>query len=306
MIAFYDLDISPVSYDFLHFLTGAQRAANGQHVHVVIVPGKNAGFKTHDHKPINRAEKQWRVGRILLASAALAGATVTICPTRHFAKQFETEGHFPPGYRVEFPVHHYSLSVAVDAANNGFKPHFQPSQKAEQHVERWLEKGPFATITLRETHTPTRNSNVEAWMAAAYQLQRMGLKAIVIRDTEKFTEELDEPYKGIIQTCPLASLDLDFRLALYRRADLNLSSSGGPFMLNLLLGLPYCFFLNVDTPRHVESGRAHFAPTTSFMTKQGLPPGSQWPGSGNNQRIVWKDDTLDNIMEALEPLKVAA
>ena len=119
MIAFYDLDISPVSYDFLHFLTGAQRAANGEPVHVVIVPGKNAGFKMFDHKPISRAEKQWRLGRVLLSSAALAGATVTVCPTREFAKQFETEGHFPPGYRVDFPLHHYSLSVAVDAAKAG-------------------------------------------------------------------------------------------------------------------------------------------------------------------------------------------
>lgn len=310
MIAFYDLDISPVSYDFLHFLTGAQRAANGEPVHVVIVPGKNAGFKMFDHKPISRAEKQWRLGRVLLSSAALAGATVTVCPTREFAKQFETEGHFPPGYRVDFPIHHYSLSVAVDAAKAGFTPAFSPSERAEQHVARWLEKHGrgegLVTITLRETHTPTRNSDFHSWMAAAYQLEKIGRKVVVIRDTERMTENLDDQWGGILTPCPLASIDLDFRLALYKRSTLNLSSSGGPFMLNVLLGLPYVFFLAVDSPPHVEDGRPHFAPTSSFMAKQGLPPGSQWPSAGKDQRIVWKPDTLDNILEALEPLKVAA
>ena len=48
LYAFYDLQVEPVSFDFLWFLTGADLArqrAGLDHIHVVVVPGREDGFR---------------------------------------------------------------------------------------------------------------------------------------------------------------------------------------------------------------------------------------------------------------------
>ena len=69
MLAIYDFDCSPVSYDFMSFLVHAQYKAKGKPVHVLFIPGKNAGWRIGEHKPISVAEKEWRLTHIQIGRA---------------------------------------------------------------------------------------------------------------------------------------------------------------------------------------------------------------------------------------------
>lgn len=288
MIAFYDLDIAPVSYDIVQFLVAAQHAANGDPLHVVIVPGTRDGWRRDDHKPISDAERDWRVDHVLIASCRRAGVTVTLAPSRSFAKCFAVPGCFPFGYTVEKPKAKYRLSNAMLALNTGFVPSFRASDRAREHVARIWGSG-FVTVTLRNTHTPSRNSSPD-WLDVAAQISARH-DVIVIPDTA------DIGTHGLGRASDLLALDLDLRLAAYEAASLNLSASGGPFCLAMFLGLPYLWWH--ESAKEPDGPDFHAIP--EFMAHHLLPMGSQFPGHGqDNRRILWEPDTFDNIMAAFQ------
>ena len=64
LLAFYDLKVAPVTFDFLWFLVGAElarRAARADKVHVVIVPGPHDRVRreTDDYEAAVTAEARW-------------------------------------------------------------------------------------------------------------------------------------------------------------------------------------------------------------------------------------------------------
>lgn len=307
MLAFYDLDLCPVSFDFLHFLTHAWREAR-KPFHIAVIPGNRDGWRTHEHKPITDAEREWRLNHILYPSARLLGCTMTVCESRGMAGvlwNLAGDKAWPPpdkdGKRtMETMQRPYRFGRAAEAMKAGTVVPFRASDRARQHVSRWLDTHlggtePLVTITLRETHTPTRNSNIQAWMKAAYQLQK-DYRVVVIRDTETMCAELDSPWRDVLTTCPLASCDLDMRMALYERAAINLSRGGGPFMLCVLSGLPYLFFTVISDPYTDEAGHSHFVPSREYMAISGLPVGSQFHDDPRRQ-FVWRPDDLDVILD---------
>ena len=145
------------------------------------------------------------------------------------------------------------------------------------------------TITLREaSHWPHRNSNRIAWLKFALLLRDRGERVIFVRDTE----HAFEPFADF-QTDPLASVDLDYRAALYESARANLFVSNGPAGLAMFGDKPWLQFVTLED----EDG---YAPNTAkFWTENGgVAPGEQYPWSGSQQRLVWAPDTYENILEA--------
>lgn len=287
MLAFYDLNCSPTSFDILHFLIAAQYQAQGEHVHVVIVPGKIGGFRPTDHKPLSNEEKEWRVRHVLVPSCHLAGCSVTVAPTREFADTFSQDGAFPPGYRVSMPRSWYTFGIALKLCREGFRPTFKSSVRAKQHAAR-VTSDRYVTLTLRQTHTPTRNSNVPAWHELAKHIESRGYQVVMIPDTEEMMGQANG----------LFACDLDLRMALYEEAVLNMSSSGGPFMLNLFAGLPYVFFYDVNLPAYIENGKKHWRPTAEYTANMGLPVGDQYPVGGG--KIVWASDNAETLIKEFD------
>lgn len=320
VMAVYDLDCSPLSFDFLHFLSAAYVYAEGAPIHVVVCPGLRKGWRTKlEAKPLDDAERLWRLDHILIPAARMMGCSVTIAPARSLAGAMAPGGEknpcvFPPGWSPEDPKRLYDFGWAVKVSQAGMTIPFRASERALTHVKPWLEAlrktGPVVTITLRDTHTPTRNSNTDAWFALAYQLQNRGYRVVIIPDTEKIMHPVQgmrtgQKWSDILTFCPLAAVDLDIRMALYEQSALNMAASGGPFMLNILAGLPYLWFMQL--PKRYDdltTGRTHFIPTASFMATHGFPKDSQFHPEAN-RRVIWESDDnsdrmLDLAIEALE------
>jgi hypothetical protein len=296
LLCVYDFDRCPVSYDLMAAILNAQYQAKGLPVHVLFVPGLNGGWRTGDHKPISDAEREWRLTHIIYPMCRIAGVTWTHAPSREYAghvlKSYKWTKVLPEVWTPETPCYDYGLDRTMRAFNEGFKPPWKVGDRARQHARAWLENipgtGPFVSVTLRETHTATRNSTQGAWQQAVAIMAAAGLRPIVVRDTEKMTRGLDWPHFQ----CPLASCDLEFRAAIYEQCAVNLSRNGGPSMLPCYLGFPYLIFGVLAEP-YVDplTGRPHFVPTAKYMANKGLPPGAQIHKDDPSRRFVWADDS---------------
>jgi hypothetical protein len=109
----------------------------------------------------------------------------------------------------------------------------------------------------------------------------------MIRDTSKAAE----PMPGFA-TCPLASVNLDVRCALYARAKANLFVSNGPCTLAQFMDRPYLML----TQHH--EGSEYYAETAAWWRRNGMEPGSGYPWQTQQQREVFSGDTYDEIIGA--------
>lgn len=139
----------------------------------------------------------------------------------------------------------------------------------------------YITITLRESFRNTyRNSNKEAWNRFAEYLKKRGKRVMVLHD------------------CESAPLNLEYRMALYCGAEMNLGASNGPMALCHFSDAPY-ITLNM-APKRPEGERGY--DLEKLMTSGGFPFGSQFSFRNADQILVWKPDTYENIVEAYEAI----
>jgi hypothetical protein len=150
------------------------------------------------------------------------------------------------------------------------------------------------TITLREAkHWVMRNSKFDEWMKFADYLKECGEEVVIVRDTLK----ADEPLEGY-DTDPEASVELKVRASLYEGAKCNLCAGGGPWQLMLFGAAPWLSFIHSDDDPHGYTPNS----TEVWRHSMGIQIGQQFPWQTENQRIVWLDDTYDNIRAAWESL----
>lgn len=195
----------------------------------------------------------------------------------------------------------YTIAPVVQYAKAGEQvPVLKPSDESAKAIEAYLQevtKGQKPiTITLREAdYWEYRNSNLPEWLKVAEYLEKQGEKVIFVRDTAKW----DEAIPGY-EICPPASVDVDVRLALYEAAKCNLAVSNGPWMLMLHGTAPWLMFVETNA-------MSPFFPETDQFWVQwhGISPklNEQFPWSKPTQKIIWKRDNADTIIEAWERMK---
>ena len=183
----------------------------------------------------------------------------------------------------------YLMRFVVDHVlqRGGDVPYFRANIQVANEVREYLKGRRPVVITLREAdYYPTRNSNLEAWTEFA---RTCGEDVIFVRDTSK----ADESLVGF-ETCPRASKDLYFRLALMLSARCNLMVQNGPWMLSLYSPCPWLSFGQL----HPEIPDWRPGSPEWWDKQMGVPEGGQFPWSHENQRLIWRDDSLESIRDA--------
>lgn len=275
----YNVSKGPACFDFHCWLVIAEmtRRRSG-------APGPlKVGFAMTVDSPEERAiHKSLRVGmyeNVIFPSLAFVGAVKDdSCVTARENEQ-------------------YTINTIVDWAKAGEEvPLFKPDAESIKAVQEYLGDGPApVTITLREAdYWQYRNSDLTQWLKVAEYLEKQGERVIFIRDTAKAFEEITG-----FEICPSASTDIGVRLALYEAAKCNLFVSNGPFMLGLFGSKPWLMFLET-------SQMSPFVPETKQWWRQyhGIDPDTEdrFPWSKPTQKIVWKRDRYENIIEAWEEM----
>lgn len=277
--AFYDFACSPYSYDFAVFLMAA-RANDCEEV--VLVPGKRM-VKGPDGKPVEfqkctPGEQEYRLNGIIKGLCPKA----IECRTREEAKTLWHEDCFPPGYTVEQPVQAHTVGAILKQLR--IMP-FMPTEEYTNQVtaDGWNDPK-MAVITIRQSHIKSgRNSTIEEWVKAADWMQSIGMDPVFVPDTEY----PDQPF-GDHKSCKKAAMDVQYRLALYEKAYLNIGVNNGPMALNMFSRRPMLYF------RPITHG--YYESTAEFWRSCGVPVRSQMPWFSILQRIIWEGtDDFQNI-----------
>lgn len=271
--ACYDLGKAPASWDFLCWLVRAemekrQRGCD-KPLRVAIMPGPKDGFRDDD-LPGDKAARQQMLDNVMRPAIAMIGAV----------EDFEAyRGH-------ELP---YSLRAVSDMARRGIDvPKFVAPKGDAAWVEGWLGglQAPIV-ITLREAeHWPLRNSNIEAWLAFARARAEEGEMVIFVRDTAHCGEQHLDGFP----TCPMASQHVGIRAALYARAKVNLFVCNGPMAFAMFGERPFLIFKQLS--------EGYPCGPDFWRESIGVEVGFQYPWARADQRLIWADDTLDEIEKA--------
>jgi hypothetical protein len=266
--AFYDFSVSPYSYDFVPFLIGARSHGCDQ---VVFVPGDRHYQKCTPEQQLQRMEN------ILKPLAK----RYVICTSREQAKHFETEDCYPFKYTVDQPLAGH-MHGYVTYNTKMLYPLYPDAESAKKVANRLQGKKPV-TITIRESPIkPGRNSNIAEWMKVAAWLKAEGFFPLFVPDTDNLHAFGEFDYYSS------AATNVMERLALYDQAVLNLTVNNGPAELLFWSQRP-CLIFRYNDERFLETSAA-------WHKKNLLPVGSQPSWFTDRQRIVWEDDTAENVI----------
>lgn len=275
--AIYNVPSGSISYDFIIWLVDAEMSRAREHdapplkVHFWFGRDGKAGLYSD-------AQKQM-FEKVVRPSLELVGAVE----------------HPDAIHGREYARRHFRS--IIDGAHAGEKvPMLKAPVRAREAMAKWLGDGPPpVTITLREAeHWPHRNSNLDAWITFAYHLRKQNERVIFVQDTAKATEAIWN-----FETCAPASLDLHMRVALYERAKANLFVANGPCILAAFGDRPWLTFTPIE-----PDDSSYKANTPAFWRIHvGIDVGEQYPWSRPDQRIVWKRDDYENIVEAWDALQ---
>lgn len=274
--ACYDLARNPPTYDAVAFLAHAELARLSNKADCIfmhVLSGPDNGFRRDNLWPRTLEQRERMRDGVLIPLCRLLPSIRSIDFVRGKAS---LDGWGRGGYRV-------GLSSIVAALKAGCKP-LRAAPAPRQHR-------PVITFTLREAeHHKRRNSNVRQWIEAARRLQKSltDKDIIIIRDTEKALE----PIEGVL-TDSKASIDLMTRAALYSSAHVNVGISNGPMWMAIFMDAPTIML----RPTTNAAGGCY---DDNFFMRHGVPPGSQLPMSGAHQKLIWENDSADNIVRAIE------
>lgn len=223
--AVYDLAVCPPTYDFISFLCEAERhriAIGAEAIDIIFMPGPADGFRDDD-LPDSNASRIGMLYRVCMGACRLVPSVrnVEVLKVR---RKIEGADIFPVGYTEKPTIQKYGASFFRSAM-----PVLQSSKVAKAFVARRCKKR-YVTITLRQSsHWPQRNSNVEAWRAAARHIEAQGYDVVWVPDVES-------PEANAF------SWDTDLRLALYEKAEVNLGVNNGPMCMLFYADVKYIIF----------------------------------------------------------------
>ena len=313
MYAFYDLQVSPPTFDILKFLLLAEKAridAGCESLHIIIVPGPDTGFRVGDLESFttqgainyDNEALEWRLRNILIPCCWLMPTckNLTVSKSRVETQSLEctlVKNIFPSGYTVKSPKEQYSLIYINKVVSNGaILPSIQATPWARIFVNEWITNNvgnrKIITITLRESkYELSRNSNLDAWGAFARNLDKNLYYPVIIRDTDVGFETLPPQLDGLV-IFHEAPWNIEIRVALYELSYLNMSVNNGPAAL--------CVFNEMVRYLRFKMITSAGATTEAFFRSHGLEPGDQFRFAKPYQRIVWEDDNYDVLVREFE------
>lgn len=215
MLAFYDLNKSPATYDFTHWLANVEFIRKNEND-----PSLQVGFILGDRQKTERdisfsaERKLWRLHNLL----------VPLCRAVPSVNGYAVGcgGKQTIGYAPIQPIARKCFDAPPDA----------------KIVAKTWQKGKYVTISIRRMDFQEyRNSNLDEWRRVAKWLQAHSYYVVIVPETEDcLSGAVSMPE---FDQCWPAAINPMVRLALYQGAAMNYFVCGGPFSLALYSASPF-------------------------------------------------------------------
>ena len=300
LYCFYDLSVSPASYDFLAFLQLAElhRIRHGfDQTFFIFVPGLKDGFRD-DNLSKTTAQRYMMMRNVVVPSCRLLPSHIGTVwlSNRNEAEGFyqKTNGNvFPWLYSPEQPKADYLWNgiVAAYLRNETFTTLREPPEYQRMVSSLFPDDGvrKLIPVTIREApYNTARNTNCQAWLSFLKTLDTSKYRIVIIPDTNNLSNDVFEGF----EYCKIASINVLFRTAIYRKAYLNMFHDNGPVYAAIFSNSPLLFIQKVGTDE--------VSKTPWFHGVGAIDPneGHQHAMWKRNQRLVWGLDTVDILVEA--------
>jgi tetratricopeptide (TPR) repeat protein len=306
LFAFYDLSVSPISFDFASFLVCAdvhRSQSDFDAIHFVIVPPVT-GRGHWDNKLHADDHLAWRMSNIVIPLTHLLAVPTgfTVCSDRDEAHRLhsaaQADSIFPQNYSVGAPIEQHHTGWSILLAHRGADmQRITASAQARAYARQWIEGRAngrqVVALTLREAPFMTeRNSDPAAWGAFARRLLAAGFLPVILRDADMALGPIHPAYRGI-ETFPEGVLNLDLRMAFYEEAHIHASVANGPCHV--------CFYDRNVRFLYVVTGdwlRNHPTP----FARMGIEFGETPPFANRYQRWVWQEQDPDTLFSEFSAL----
>lgn len=302
LYAFYDLSMNPSTFDAGIFAARAElerRRQGKKATHFVVVPSLLSGGRPGDWQRFGGGSvvawrQQYVVEALFRLTPGFAGFSQLI--NRDEVTQYIGSGCscFPAAYDPRTPTDdHRMCDLSAEAQAFGMDPRvFVAPERAVRQVAGWVDdfaKGRrLIVVTLREYAFQTgRNSNLPEWRKFLSDLDPSCYAVVVVRDSDCAFDSGGE--LANFTTFPMASIDINYRLALCELAYLNLAVNTGPSaMMTLSAKTRYLVFKAYSEDYDNTSLKFH-------QERMGLSFGDSLPCSSEHQKLVWAEDDADVI-----------
>lgn len=309
LYAFIDLDVCPITFDFVEFLMLAcldQRKYGLKDIHVVIVPGSKNGFKQEDQEfgtAFDHHSLNWRLHNLCIPILGLVDSVsgYTMCSSRAQAKKmWNMANHVSPTeYSVQIPQIP-SRRAIMDRSLKGesLQPFINIPEQAIRYASHWIKKlageRRVVCINLRSSaYQPERNSNLSAWLDLARKLDPDIFHPVFIRDTDQAMSR-DEITASGFSVLDAASWNVWLRAAIFELSWLTVGTLSGP--TELCWYNPKCRYLffsanEVQSEERLELGQ-----------EMGFDYDENFHFANAFQRVVWSGDHTNLVAREFDKI----
>lgn len=310
--AIFDQSCNIASFDTMTIATLAEmhRKQGGfKYIHFLIIPRNSISESECSFQSnYTKEDEDWRTTHIVQPILESVNSTIAVSKlsSREEAnillKDIEADQIFPNTFKLKYRGELVSFEKMEYWVNKGHSLEIiEPKQIAVDLISSFIHSNKFEqrkliTFTIREYNIhPERNSDLNAWIEFAKSLDPKEYACVIIRDTYKATEKLPSELNLFIE-CPLASIDIPTRIALYQRAYINLGATTGPSFL-------YYFVPNIASIRFLIVSDDNFATSREVLSKPGFIHG-EIPCFARSKRhiVVWQKETFELIYQAFNEL----
>jgi len=300
LYCFYDMSVSPCSYDFFSFFQSAEicRMRRGfNEIKLILVHGPKHFFR--DDEIRTKSQNETFFHNVIIPGISLLPS----CKSFMWLSRNEANlnlSHveiFPRGYKIEQPQNSYTgrdLVTCKIRQDRGslFRAPTYTHAIVDQFITEKLSDCPFVTVSVRELQREdkgnTRRTDANIWNEAAERLEKLGIRTVVIRDT---AETFGHQFIDNAVEAPFASVHLPMRMALYEKSKFNFTKNNGPALLQLFGHSPCMLFNSVD--------EEVISMTSDWFSKHlGMTQGSQFPMTSEDKHYLWTKETVELIEEA--------
>ena len=310
LFCFYDMAVSPCSYDFFTFLYSAEncRIRRGLDcIDLSIVKGPSHNFRKDNIRTHEQNENFFL--NVIIPGISLVPSCVThrwIDRNEINNKFLEPLEVFPRGYSAQNPtadyVGHDTVASKLRQDTPGcFRAPNYAKNLASEFISTKLNNLPFICVTAREIErdnkNDTRTLDVDIWNEAIEQINRLGIHTVLIRDT--ISAFSNQSLLQNVTEFPVGSIHLPLRQALYEKSVINFSKNNGPGMLQLFTKNHNVYFHECDEEVTALSSKW-------FSANYGMVKGSQLPMTRKCNRYFWGPESVADIMSFVSDAKKAS
>lgn len=308
--AFYDLQVTPVTFDALWFIAAAElrrRALGAGRIAVAIVPGKKGGLRAEDpayENVVGAVERRQRIDRMLIPLFFLCPHVTEVHLLDHRddarALRRAVRRAYPALYDPTLPIPHEPREVMAAARRREFARCLRAPETARAWIADWVGREArgrrLVTITLRQYgYRAGRNSDLAEWGRFARGLDPARYAVCVVPDTAESGKPPPQELQGCLYL-PESSRDVGIRMALYEAAFANLGVNCGPLLLPLFAERAIrCVMFKMLPADAAPDYVAH-------MRALGFPENVQPPVLRPGQKWVWEPDRADVIAREFQAL----